>query len=181
MARAAASIHSSPWLQARSPRASGPINHHWRSSGAGNPRQRIPNKPSSSPSHPTGLIASPNRLRASSATSRGCESINTEPRPAPVPPSPRANSPWKAVASTRVNNSSQPQSRRSTARPPRQSWAASSSTAPAGSSRNQARVRGPAPASSGFIAAMAVPHSAKGRSINSQRSITGFSRPRAPF
>jgi len=65
--------------------------------------------------------------------------------------------------------------------PPRQIWAASNSTPPAGSNRSQARVRGPAPSSSGFIAAMAVPQRAKGNSINSQRSITGFSRPRAPF
>ena len=181
MAKAAANIHSSPWLQARSPRASGPISHHWRSTAAGRPRQRIPSRPSSSPSQPTGLIASPNRLRASRATSSGWESISTDPRPAPVPPRPRANRPWKAVASTRANSNSQPQSRRSTAIPPRQSWAASSTTPPAGSNRNQARVRGPAPSNSGFIAAIAVPHRAKGNSINSQRNITGFSRPRAPF
>ena len=91
MANAAANIQSSPWLQADSPRTSGPISHHCRSRDSGNPKQRIPSKPTSRPTQPTGLIASPNRLRASKATSKGWDSISTEPRPAPVPPRPRAS------------------------------------------------------------------------------------------
>ena len=130
----------------------------------------MPTRPSNSPNQPIGLIASPNTARANSATNRGWESINTDPRPAPVWPRPWASRAWNRAPSTRANSTNAARSAGSTRsdRPSRR--AASSSTSPAGSKRRLASSRGSAPASSGFIAAIAVPQRAKGNSISGQRS-----------
>ena len=44
----------------------------------------IPPRPNSNPSHPIGFIKLPNIALANIATNNGCESIKTEPSPAPV-------------------------------------------------------------------------------------------------
>ena len=170
MAAAAPSIHSSPWFQGCKSKTEGPSNHQCSSRGAGRPKHTIPSKPTSRPIQPTGLIASPNKLRASRATSSGWESINTEPRPAPVWPRPLANRPWNRLPSTRAKATNQGQSAAATRRERFSTTAANTTNAPAGSNRKSASSKGLAPSSRGFIAAIAVPQRANGSSIATVRS-----------
>ena len=168
IAAAAASISSSPAPGSSEPSRAGPSSHQCCRAPAGRPKQRIPDKPSSRPNQPIGLMASPSSERAKSATSSGWESINTEPKPAPVRSSPSASRPWNRAPSTKANSSSHGQSRRSTCQGRCSSRAASSKITAAGRIRSQAKVSGEISCSSGFIAAIAVPQRAKGSSMASQ-------------
>ena len=116
-----------------------------------------------------GLIDSANNTLARSATSRGWESISTEPSPAPVSANPQANNPWNRQASTRVNRRNQGRSRPSRDQRRPLIAAQAISTKPAGSKRKAATNQGPPLTINGAIAVMAVPHSAKGSTISNQR------------
>ena len=115
-----------------------------------------------------GLIDSANKHRANKATSKGWQSINTEPSPAPVPSNPWANKPWKRQASTSVNRANQTKSRRSKERRRPLRRTQSSRANPAGSNRRLATSQLPPVVSSGAMAVIAVPQRTKGSTISNQ-------------